>query len=216
MGKPFPFQMTSRFLDVRRPCLPDFLSEQLRRRASDGDRIDERARVANDAAPTTQGTSLAGSRAEPVTPEGRNMDVASFAAVLSAADCGDECSVLSAATEALTMLAGERGSCILLDGHPRVALATHAPALSNWPLDLARYPEIALALEQRAVVLIEDVREDARLERVRALLPPSLTSVVVVPMLIGNRRLGALMTQSTVRRSATPAQLASLGMLGRM
>ncbi|HEX4460551.1 MAG TPA: hypothetical protein VIA18_21380, partial [Polyangia bacterium] len=84
-------------------------------------------------------------------------------ALLRAADSGDERAILMAAADVVAKLLGERGSCILVDGSPRVAVATEVPALANWPIDTARYPEITLALQTRAPVVIEDVRHDPRL-----------------------------------------------------
>lgn len=135
----------------------------------------------------------------------------------AAADSGaSERELLIAATRAITALLGERGSCVLVDGKPRVVLSTHAPLLSNWPLDLARYPEMTLALEQGAVIAIEDAHADPRLETVRSLLPHHLRSVAVVPLAVGGRRLGLLLAQSTSVRRMSPQETATAALVGRL
>jgi diguanylate cyclase (GGDEF)-like protein len=105
--------------------------------------------------------------------------------------------LLLAATQQITGLLGERGSCILLDGGPRVAMAPHAPALVDWPIDLARYPEVVAACASRDLVAIENVQSDPRLETVRSLLPTELRAVAVVPLVVGSRCLGAFLVQSS-------------------
>ena len=54
-----------------------------------------------------------------------------------AADAGPR-ELLRAATSGITALLGERGSCILLEGQPRVVLALHEPSLHDLPID--RHP----------------------------------------------------------------------------
>ncbi|HVR64384.1 MAG TPA: diguanylate cyclase [Polyangia bacterium] len=109
---------------------------------------------------------------------------------------GDTQELLLEATKNVTRLLGERGSCILLDGGPRIATAPHAPAAVDLRLDLARYPEVAAAIASRQVVTIEDVRRDHRLDRVRHLLPPLLSSVTAVPIGLPGDCLGAFLVQS--------------------
>jgi hypothetical protein len=65
-----------------------------------------------------------------------------------AADAGPR-ELLTAATRAITQLLGERGSCILLEGQPRVVLALHRPSLADLPIDLDRYPEVRAAATTR-------------------------------------------------------------------
>src|SRR5256714_6039954 len=112
--------------------------------------------------------------------------------------------LLGAATETVVDLLGERGSSLLIDGGPRVVLATHAPGINNLPVDMSRYPEISAALESGNVVAIEDVHTDPLLASVRDLLPRRLGSVAVVPMVVGEHRLGVLMAQSAGKRVFAP------------
>jgi len=87
--------------------------------------------------------------------------------------------LLAASTEAIVELLGERGSALLIDGGPRVVLATHAPGIHSLPVDLKRYPEITAALETESVVAIEDVHTDPLMSPVHELLPHRLGSVAV-------------------------------------
>jgi CheY-like chemotaxis protein len=123
--------------------------------------------------------------------------------------------LLAASTEAIVELLGERGSAILIDGGPRVVLATHAPGIHSLPVDLKRYPEITTALESESVVAIEDVHADALMSPVHDLLPHRLGSVAVVPLLVGEHRLGVLMAQSATTRTFTPEALATASVIGR-
>src|SRR5271154_251440 len=68
--------------------------------------------------------------------------------IAAAADAGPR-ELLTAATRGITTLLGDRGSCILLEGQPRVVLALHRPALHDLPIDLDRYPEVRAAVETR-------------------------------------------------------------------
>lgn len=108
--------------------------------------------------------------------------------------------VIAAATRAVTSLLGERGSCILLEGAPRVALALHQPAVKDLQIDLARYPEVRAAARTGDVVTIDDAHRDATLAPVRALLPRSLRSVIAVPLSAGPRCVGVILVQSTEAR----------------
>ena len=92
--------------------------------------------------------------------------------LLAATAGADVRGVLTAATRALTRVLGERGSCILLEGQPRVVVAPHTPSLHELPIDLERYPEVRAAAESRRLVAVDDVRDDARLASVRDRLPP--------------------------------------------
>jgi len=123
--------------------------------------------------------------------------------------------LIAEATETVVDLLGERGSCVLLDGGPRVVLATHA-RLSNLPVDIARYPEMRAALDTEGVVAVEDVRTDPLMEPVRELLPANLASVAVIPLMVGEHRLGVLMVQSSSQRAMTPEALATAGLVGRL
>jgi CheY-like chemotaxis protein len=123
--------------------------------------------------------------------------------------------LLAASTEAIVELLGERGSALLIDGGPRVVLATHAPGIHSLPVDLKRYPEITAALETESVVGIEDVHADPLMSSVHELLPQRLGSVAVVPLLVGEHRLGVLMAQSAGTRTFAPEALATAALIGR-
>src|SRR5262245_39987469 len=115
------------------------------------------------------------------------VDARRIEALIKAAADGTPADLLLAATRGITELLGERGSCILLEGSPRVALAPHAPAVADRPINLALYPEIAAAAASGQPVAVDDARADPRLAPVRHLLPPDLGSVVAVPLTIRDR-----------------------------
>jgi CheY-like chemotaxis protein len=123
--------------------------------------------------------------------------------------------LLAAATETVVDLLGERGSALLIDGGPRVVLATHAPTVNNLPVELSRYPEIMAALESGNVVAIEDVHVDPLLTSVHDLIPRRLGSVAVVPMIVGEQRMGVLMAQSATKRVFSPEAVATAALVGR-
>jgi diguanylate cyclase (GGDEF)-like protein len=124
--------------------------------------------------------------------------------------------LLFATTRGITELLGERGSCILLDGAPHVALAPHAPTLVDWPVDLARYPEVAAAIQSREVVTIEDAQHDARLAPVRGLLPAELRSVTTIPLVVGDHCLGVFLVQSRRAWHSTPEARATAALMARL
>lgn len=124
--------------------------------------------------------------------------------------------LLSEVTSSIVELLGDRGSCIWLDGVPRVAVASHAPAAVDRRVDLTRYPEVVAAAERRAVVAIDDVRGDPRLATVRDLLPAELGAVVAVPLVVGQRCLGVVLAQSRRARHLEPEALASAALMGRL
>jgi diguanylate cyclase (GGDEF)-like protein len=124
--------------------------------------------------------------------------------------------VLAAATRAVTSLLGERGSCILLEGAPRVALALHQPAVKDLQIDLARYPEVRAAVETGDVVTIDDAHRDATLAPVRDLLPRSLRSVIAVPISAGPRCVGVILVQSTEARQLDAEARDTAALIARM
>jgi diguanylate cyclase (GGDEF)-like protein len=132
-----------------------------------------------------------------------------------AADAGPR-ELLEAATRGITGLLGERGSCILLDGQPRVTLALHRPTLHDLPIDLDRYPEVRAAAERGDVVVVEDAQRDARLATVRELLPPHLHGVVAVPLVAGQRCLGVVLVQSGRARRPDDSARATATLLARL
>jgi CheY-like chemotaxis protein len=145
----------------------------------------------------------------------RYVDARRLEALMSVAAQASARELLAAATETIVDLLGERGSSLLVDGGPRVVLATHAPGINNLPVELVRYPEIAAALDTGNVVAIEDVHADPLLIPVRDLLPRRLGSVAVVPMLVGEHRIGVLMAQSATKRVFSPEALATASLVGR-
>jgi diguanylate cyclase (GGDEF)-like protein len=136
--------------------------------------------------------------------------------LLSAAAGADARGLLTATTRALTRLLGERGSCILLDGQPRVVLALHRPSLSELPIDLERYPEVRAAARTRHLVAVDDVRGDAQLAAVRDRLPADLRSVVAVPLAVGERCLGVVLVQSARPRHAGASARATAAVIARV
>lgn len=149
-------------------------------------------------------------------PPPRLIDGRRLEALVAAAAHASARDLIQAATRHVVDLLGERGSCLLLDGGARVVLATHAPGLNNLPVDLARYPEVKLAVDTGGVVAIEDAHADARLEPVRELLPRRLGSVAVVPLVVGEHRMGVLMAQSTEPRAMPAEARATAALIGQV
>jgi diguanylate cyclase (GGDEF)-like protein len=135
--------------------------------------------------------------------------------LLTAATSADARELLAAATRGITRLLGDRGSCILLEGQPRVVLALHRPLVSDLPIDLERYPEVRAAAQTRHLVAVDDVRGDAQLAAVRDRLPPDLGSVVAVPLVAGERCLGVVLVQSARARHAGATARATAVLLAR-
>jgi CheY-like chemotaxis protein len=145
----------------------------------------------------------------------RYVDAKRLEGLMSVAAHASARELLAAATEAIVDLLGERGSSLLIDGGPRVVLATHAPGINYLPVELTRYPEIAAALDTGNVVALEDVHADPLLTQVRDLLPRRLGSVAVVPMVVGEHRIGVLMAQSATKRVFSPEALSTASLIGR-
>lgn len=129
--------------------------------------------------------------------------------VLAVAAKGSGQDVLVTATREVTALFGQRGSCVLLVPFPRVAFALSAPAISDLPIVLGRYPEIVAAVHQRTVVVLENAHEDERLAPVRDRLPSELVGIVVVPLLLGEECLGVLHVQSPTAVRPSTATIAT-------
>lgn len=153
---------------------------------------------------------------ERARPRSRLVDAARLEGLLATAAQASPRELLAAALESVVELLGERGSCILVDGGPRVMLSTHAPATKNLPVDLARFPEIRTALDANTVIAVEDVQHDPLLAPVRDLLSPRLGSVAVVPLAVAEQRLGVLMVQSQSPRAMPPEALATASLLGSL
>jgi two-component system cell cycle response regulator len=136
--------------------------------------------------------------------------------LLRIASEGTTSELLFEATMDITRLLGQRGSCILLEGRPRVALAPHNPEAVNLTLDLSRYPELVAAIESDEPVTIDDVHRDARLDSVRHLLPPNLRAVSVIPLSRPGGCLGAFLVQSPHPTTISPQALSTAAMLARI
>src|SRR5262245_12288374 len=104
------------------------------------------------------------------------IDGSTLSALLRAAERDDERALLESATRALIPELGERASCLLTSGKARVVCSTQTPDLTNWPIDLKRYPEVVAALDEREIVAVEDAHSDKRLDGVRDLIPSKLGS----------------------------------------
>jgi two-component system cell cycle response regulator len=144
------------------------------------------------------------------------IDSRPFDELISAAADTDPRALLTEATRGITKLLGERGSCILLEGHPRVVLALHRPTLTDLPIDLDRYPEVRAAVETREVVAVDDVHHDAQLEPVRDRLPRDLRAVVAVPLVFRDRCLGVVLVQSARTRVPGGETLATAALMARL
>ena len=124
--------------------------------------------------------------------------------------------VLQLATKVITRLLGERGSCILFDGYPRVAVSTYGPGHCGSPIDVHKYPEIETARTQRTIVSIDDAHGDPRMQHVQDLLPSSVGSVTVIPLVTGESCFGVLLAQSGGVRSEPNPSLATASLLGKL
>jgi diguanylate cyclase (GGDEF)-like protein len=124
--------------------------------------------------------------------------------------------LIAAATAAVVRRLGERGSCILVDDQARVVFSTEVPDLTELQIDLARYPEIAAALETREVVVIEDAPRSHRLRSVASLLPSRVGAIAVVPLVIGVRCLGVILAQSARPRDMGADEVAAARLEGRL
>jgi diguanylate cyclase (GGDEF)-like protein len=139
----------------------------------------------------------------------------SFDALLGRVGAGAR-EMVAAATQAVVKRFGDRGSCILVAQGARVVFSTEHPTLADLPIDLARYPEIATAVERREVVVIEDVHTSTLLESVASQLPSHLGAVAVVPLVAGDTCLGVILVQSRERRSMTVDDARAAGLEGRL
>lgn len=124
--------------------------------------------------------------------------------------------MIGQAIRALVARFGDRGSCLLIDDRARVVMSTEVPSMIDFTVDLARYPEIGVALASRDVVAIEDVRQSPMLEPIATLLPNRLGAVVVVPLVVGERCLGVIMAQSERPREMSAADVAAARLEGRL
>jgi two-component system cell cycle response regulator len=120
----------------------------------------------------------------------------SIAAILDAG--GTRIGLLLALTRELTTLLGDRGTCISLDGHPRIAVAPSDPTAEGLSVDLAEHPAIAEALLVRDLVVGADGAPSA------------------VPLFVNGRCLSVILVQSNRPRRATPLELTTAGVVARL
>ena len=127
-----------------------------------------------------------------------------------------ENALLVAATAQLATLLGGRASGLVVEGPDVYVMhATYGLPHARWPIDLARYPELRKALEERRVVAVHDVSAEPLLASVRSLLPKHLHAIAVVP-LATDRCLGALMVQSSRPCAWTDELLRTAELIGRV
>jgi two-component system cell cycle response regulator len=119
-------------------------------------------------------------------------------------------------TRALVSRFGDRGSCVLIDGSARVVFSTEASDVTEFNVDLARYPEITAAVSRRDVVAIEDVRRSTILAPIASLLPSHLGSVVVVPLVVGSQCVGVVAVRSDRPREFLQTDVAAARLEGRL
>ena len=124
--------------------------------------------------------------------------------------------ILNVTTWAVVRLLGDRGSCILFDGQPRVAVSTYAPTYCGGIVDMSKYPEIQTAIDARSVIAIEDAHHDPRLVSVHDSLPSDVRSVVVVPLMLRDECFGVVVAQSSRVRDINLDSLATASLLGRL
>ena len=124
--------------------------------------------------------------------------------------------LIGEATRALVSRFGDRGSCVLIDGHPRVVFSTEASDVTELNVDLARYPEITAAVSRRDVVAIEDVRRSTMLAPIASLLPSHLGSIVVVPLVVGSHCVGVVTVRSDRPRVFLQTDVAAARLEGRL
>jgi CheY-like chemotaxis protein len=124
--------------------------------------------------------------------------------------------LLNIATRSIVRLLGERGSCIMFDGLPRVAFSTGECDHRGFSIDLRKYPEIQLAIERRTVVAMEDAHNDERLQSVRSSLPANVQAVAVVPLMVKDCCVGVVLAQSSCARRLESQALATASLLGKL
>ncbi|MEO6951147.1 MAG: diguanylate cyclase [Polyangia bacterium] len=144
------------------------------------------------------------------------MDGADAEAFVAATVGADARQILDMTTSAVVRLLGDRGSCILFHGAPRVAISTYAPMYCGGIVDLAKYPEIQTAVDARAVIAIEDAHADPRLTSVHGTLPDDVRSVAVVPLVIRDECIGVVLAQSSRVRDMNLESIATASLLGRL
>ncbi len=100
------------------------------------------------------------------------------------------------------------------ESHAVVATAYENPGLRNLEVDLARYPEIQLALERQEPVLIQDIRQDSLYSGVRASWElegqeVAVRSVIALPFQLDLRQAGVFFLRTAEDEPAlTPDDVA--------
>ena len=144
------------------------------------------------------------------------VDGAEAEAFVAATVGADARQILNVTTSAVVRLLGDRGSCILFDGVPRVAVSTYGPTYCGGVVDVSKYPEIMTAVRARSVIAIEDAHADPRLVSVHASLPMDVRSIAVVPLVIRDECVGVVVAQSSQVRDMNLEAISTASLLGRL
>jgi two-component system, cell cycle response regulator len=119
-------------------------------------------------------------------------------AILNAGKQGTRNGLLFAATRELTGLLGERGSCILLDDRPRIAVALCDPSTAGRLVDVDSYPEIAEAVRARDLVVTHG------------------GSSITVPLFTSGECQGVILVESDHPRTITGEAMATAALGARL
>ncbi len=93
------------------------------------------------------------------------------------------------------------------DSDARVSASHEDPAVRDFPIDLAKYPELRRSLETRRTIIINDVAHDPLTAPFAAELASSgITALVVVPVILSEARLGSLLLRAARRGGAFGAR----------
>lgn len=95
------------------------------------------------------------------------------------------------------LLGGDDGTFILFDDAAMIVYSTNRPQVAGQKVDLELYPEILAAIDAGNPVEIPNVHTDKRLDRVQKQLPPTLGSVIVLPVQAGQATRGVVVVRST-------------------
>lgn len=141
----------------------------------------------------------------------------SLSALLDLAPTADEATIVETAGRCLVQLLGERASVLFLDGREVVvAYSSSGQVAAGLRLHLDNYPELQLAVRDRAVIVIRDVQRSPELAAVTRHLPRALRSVVVLPMIVGGTAIGALLMQSSTPLQHDAHRLDTAALLARL
>ena len=106
--------------------------------------------------------------------------------------------LLLAATRELTILLGERGVCILMEGTPRIAVAPSDPMAEGRSVDLEQHPEIGEAIRVRDLVVADN------------------GASIAVPLFVVGVCRGVIVVQSNHPREETRLDLATARLVARL